>query len=66
MSQHPDTSRHSEYFAARAVEERRMAMASKEAHVRNIHLEMAERYEQAAQADAGAGVQPAEEARRVG
>jgi hypothetical protein len=57
---------HSEYFAARAIEERRMAMASKEPHVRNIHLEMAERYEQAAHADAGASVQPAEEVRRAG
>ena len=44
MSQDPQTFSHSDYFAARAVEERRMAMATKDAHVRDIHLEMAERY----------------------
>ena len=54
---------HSEYFAARAVEERRMAMAAKEKHVRDIHLELADRYEQAAKADAGAAVQQAEDPR---
>jgi hypothetical protein len=32
------------YFAARAVEERRMAMASKDPIVRAVHLEMADRY----------------------
>ena len=45
MSQNPDLSRHSDYFAARAIDERRMAMASADPHVRAIHLEMAERYD---------------------
>ena len=49
MSQDPELSRHSEYFAARAIEERRMAMASTDEHVRSVHLEMAERYAQLAE-----------------
>jgi hypothetical protein len=48
MSQHPDSSRHSEYYAARAIEERRLAMASADANVRAIHLQMAERYDELA------------------
>ena len=49
MSQDPELFRHSEYFAARAVEERRMAMASTDEHVRSVHLEMADRYSQLAE-----------------
>ena len=66
MSQDSEFSQHSEYFAARAVEERRLAMASVDPKVRSIHLEMAERYAQAAKADDGATVQPSEETRRAG
>ena len=33
------------YYAARAVEERRLAMASADAKVRAIHLEMALKYD---------------------
>ena len=33
------------YHAARASEERRLAMASANAHVRRVHLEMARRYD---------------------
>ena len=66
MSQDPDFSRHSEYFAARAIEERRMAMAAKNPHARAIHLEMAERYAEAAKADGGRTVQLAEDPRRAG
>ena len=39
---------HSSYFAARADEERRLAMASADPKVRRIHLEMAARYAVAA------------------
>jgi hypothetical protein len=39
------------YFAARADEERRLAMASADARVRRTHLEMAARYAVAAGAD---------------
>lgn len=49
MSQDPELARHSDYFAARAVEERRMAMASTDEHVRSVHLEMADRYAQLAE-----------------
>jgi hypothetical protein len=66
MSQGPDFSQHSEYFAARAIAERRMAMAARNPHAREIHLEMAERYAEAAKADEGRTVQPAEDSRRVG
>ncbi len=62
MSQEPDFYRHSEYFAARAAEERRMAMATRNPHARAIHLEMAERYAEAANGRGGA----MEEARRAG
>ena len=66
MSQDPDLSPHSEYFAARAVEERRMAMAAKNPHTRAIHLEMAERYADAAKASEVAPVQLEEDPRRAG
>ena len=54
MSQDPELSRHSEYFAARAVEERRMAMSARDEHVRAVHLEMADRYAQLAEGIGGA------------
>jgi hypothetical protein len=44
MSRDPNLTRTPDYYAARAVEERRMAMASEEPAARAIHLEMAERY----------------------
>lgn len=42
---------HASYFAARADEERRLAMASANPVVRRIHLEMAARYAVAAGPD---------------
>ena len=41
----------SSYFAVRANEERRLAMASANPKVRRVHLEMAARYAVAAGAD---------------
>ena len=35
-----------QYFAARAIEERRLAMASGDHKVRAVHLEMAARYDE--------------------
>ena len=58
MSHQPDISRHSDYFAARAVEERRLAMSSKDPIVRAVHLEMAGRYAELANAGASATVAP--------
>jgi len=49
MPQDPNLSRHPNYFTARANEERRLAMASKDPYVRAVHLEMAERYMQIAE-----------------
>jgi hypothetical protein len=51
-------SQDSSYYAARAIEERRLAMASTDAKVRAIHLEMASKYE----ALAGANVVSIEQA----
>jgi hypothetical protein len=48
MSQKSELSRHPDYFAARAVEERRHAMASSDPKVRAIHLDLAEKYSQLA------------------
>jgi len=48
MSKDPSLSRSPDYYAARAVEERRLAMAAKDQNVRAIHLEMAEKYDQLA------------------
>jgi hypothetical protein len=45
MSQYPDSSPDPDYYVARAVEERRLAMAAKDAKVRAIRLELAERYD---------------------
>ena len=45
MSKNPEFSRDSDYYAARAIEERRLAMASADQKVRAIHLEMAEKYD---------------------
>lgn len=53
----------SSYFAARAIEERRLAMASSDPQVRAVHLEMAARY--AALAGPDAQVQPADHERRA-
>ena len=44
MPQDNDSIRNPEYFAARAVEERRLAMAAADPKVRSIHLEMASKY----------------------
>jgi hypothetical protein len=66
MSQDPELFPHSSYFEARAIEERRMAMAAKDPHVRAIHLEMAERYAEAAKANEDKPVKLTEDPRRAG
>ena len=48
MSRDPSLTRSTDYYAARAIEERRLAMAAKDPNVRSIHLEMAEKYDQLA------------------
>lgn len=55
MSQDPNLSRSPDYYAARAIEERRLAMASEDENVRAIHLEMADKYDQLA---AGGDAEP--------
>lgn len=40
------------YYAARAIEERRLAMTAEDTKVRRIHLEMAAKYTALAHADA--------------
>ena len=55
MSQDTDLSAHSDYFAERASEERRMAMASADPNVRAVHLDMAQRYSELAK---GLGASP--------
>lgn len=44
MPKSSDLSRCPDYYAARAVEERRLAMAAKNPDVRAIHLQMAKKY----------------------
>ncbi|HEX2803395.1 MAG TPA: hypothetical protein VHN55_05360 [Sphingomicrobium sp.] len=44
MSRDPNLPPDSDYYAARAIEERRLAMASADPKVRAIHLSMAEKY----------------------
>jgi len=44
MSQHSNHTPSPDYYAARSVEERRLAMATDDPRVRAIHLELAERY----------------------
>jgi hypothetical protein len=56
MSQDPELSRNPDYFAARAVEERRRAMAASDSNARAAHLELAEKYEELAK-QAGGGPQ---------
>ena len=55
MSQDPSLSRSPDYFAARAVEERRLAMSCTDENVRAIHMEMADKYDQLA---AGGDAEP--------
>jgi hypothetical protein len=57
MSQDFNASPNSDYHAARAVEERRLAMAAKDPKVRAIHLEMADRYARLAETG---GIAPAQ------
>ncbi len=66
MSQDQDSHRDSSYFEARAVEERRMAMAASDANVRAVHLEMADRYAEAAKAVAAIPLQAREDPHRTG
>jgi len=44
MSQDSKLTGNSNYYSARAVEERRLAMTAKDPNARAIHLEMAEEY----------------------
>ncbi len=48
MSKDPENP---DYYEARAVEERRLAMAAKDSNARAAHLEMAEKYAQLAKSD---------------
>lgn len=67
MPNNPDLTRSPHYYAARATEERRLAMAAKDRAVRAIHLEMAERYD-ALVKDGGEGPHdtPQEEQQQAG
>ena len=56
MSRDPNPSGSPDYYAARAIEERRLAMAAKDSNVRSIHLEMAEKYDELA----ARGAQPSQ------
>ena len=56
MSRDPNPSGSPDYYAARAIEERRLAMAAKDSKVRSIHLEMAEKYDEFA----ARGAQPSQ------
>ena len=57
MSQDPNLSRNPDYYAARSIEERRMAMAAKDPNVRQVHLDLADKYAEAAKTG-GADPQP--------
>jgi hypothetical protein len=48
MSEHPPLNDNATYYAARAIEARRLAMAAKDPHARAVHVEMAEKYAQLA------------------
>lgn len=48
MPKNPTLSRSPDYYAARSVEERRLAMRAKDPQVRAIHLKLAENYAQLA------------------
>ena len=50
MSQQSKMNRNSDYYSARAVEERRLAMAAKDPNARAAHLQMAEEYARLANA----------------
>jgi hypothetical protein len=65
MSQDTNLSRNPDYFAARAIEERRLAMAASDSNARAAHLELAEQYSRLAK-EAGAAPEPmAEEQQRA-
>jgi hypothetical protein len=51
MSREPNLNRSPDYYSARAIEERRLAMASTDPKVRAIHLQMANRYDVLAAGD---------------
>lgn len=46
------------YYAARAVEERRLAMATADPNVRRVHLELAAKYAQLAGGEARISPEP--------
>jgi hypothetical protein len=66
MSQNPNLSRDSDYYAARAVEERRLAMACSDAKARAIHLELAEKYAEIAETGRSATHEVIGEGQRTG
>ena len=49
MSRDPASPKDSNYYAARALEERRLAMAAKNPNARAAHLELAQRYAELAE-----------------
>jgi hypothetical protein len=62
-----DLSRNPDYYSARAVEERRLAMAAKDPQVRAIHLQMAKKYAELALHGEPAGPQqPMEDEQQTG
>ena len=60
MSNGHDLSGSTDYYSARAVEERRLAMAAKDPNARAAHLEMAEKYSELAKAGGAAPVSAAD------
>jgi hypothetical protein len=54
------------YHAARAAEERRIAMASVDLKVRAIHVELADRYDALVKGNPGAEVPVAEDLLKLG
>lgn len=66
MAQNPKLSRSPDYYAARAVEERRLAMAAGNPKARAIHLEMAEKYAELAESGGAEPLHVVEEQQRSG
>jgi hypothetical protein len=52
MSKDPNLNLSPDYYSARAIEERRLAMSSKDQKVRAIHLQMADKYSELAKSGA--------------
>jgi hypothetical protein len=65
MTRFSDSDQNPDYYAARAVEERRLAMASNDPNVRAIHLEMADLYAERANAGRTEPVRGADDQQRT-